>query len=93
MRPDIVTYTCIFIYNRISGVMVSVLDWSTVDRGFEFRSGQANDFEIGICCFSAMHAALRRKIDWLRIRIMCPSVATCLFTDCCFSELALYNSN
>jgi len=26
--------------------------------------------------------------DWLRIRIMCPSGATCLSADCCFSELA-----
>ena len=24
---------------------------------------------------------------------MCPSVATCLPADCCFSEIALYNSN
>jgi hypothetical protein len=29
------------------------------------------------------------KTDWLGIRVMCPSVATCLATDCCFSELAL----
>jgi len=28
-------------------------------------------------------------IGWLRIRIMCPSGATCLPTDCCLSELAL----
>jgi hypothetical protein len=28
--------------------------------------GQAKDYEIGICCFSAKHAALRRKSkDWL----------------------------
>ena len=25
------------------------------------RSGLANDYKIGICCFSAKHAALRRK--------------------------------
>ena len=30
------------------------------------RSGQTKDYEIGICCFSAKHAALRRKSnDWL----------------------------
>ena len=52
--------------NRISGVMVSVVASSAVDRGFEPRSGQAKDYEIGICCFSAKHAALRRKSkDWL----------------------------
>ena len=47
--------------NRIDSVMVSVLDSSAVDRGFEPRSGQTKDFKIGICCFSAKHAALRRK--------------------------------
>jgi hypothetical protein len=39
---------------------------SVVDRGFEPRSGQTNDYAIGICCFSAKHAALRsRSKDWL----------------------------
>ena len=42
--------------NRIGGVMAIVLASSAVDRGFEPRSG----------CFSAKHAALRRKSkDWL----------------------------
>ena len=46
--------------------MVSVLALSVVDRGFELRSGQTKDYKIGICCFSAKHAALRRKSkDWL----------------------------
>ena len=46
--------------------MVSVLASSAVDRGFEHRSGQTKDYKIGICCFSAKHAALRRKTkDWL----------------------------
>jgi hypothetical protein len=37
-----------------------------VDRGFEPWSGQTKDYKIGICCFSAKHAALRRKNkDWL----------------------------
>ena len=52
--------------NRIGGVMVSVLASSVVDRGFEPRSGQTNDYAIGICCFSAKQAALGRKSkDWL----------------------------
>jgi hypothetical protein len=39
---------------------------SVVDHGFEPWSGQAKDYKIGICCFSAKHAALRSKsIDWL----------------------------
>ena len=46
--------------------MVSVLALSTVDRGFEPRSGQVKNCEIGMCCFSAKHKALRRNSkDWL----------------------------
>ena len=46
--------------------MVGVLSSSVVDRGFEHRSGQTKDHAIGICCFSAKHAAVRRKRkDWL----------------------------
>jgi hypothetical protein len=48
-------------YNRIGVVMVSVLKSSAVDRGFNSQSGQTKDYEIGICCFSAKHVALRRK--------------------------------
>ena len=54
--------------------MVSVLASSAVDPGFERRTGQIR---------------LRAKTGWLGIRIMCPSGATCLSADCCFSELAL----
>jgi hypothetical protein len=46
--------------------MVSMLVSSAVDSGLEPRSGQTKDYKIGICCFSAKHAALRRKSkDWL----------------------------
>jgi hypothetical protein len=46
--------------------MVSMLALSVVDRWFEPRSGQTKDYTIGICCFSAKHAALRRKSkDWV----------------------------
>ena len=54
--------------DRISGIMVSMFTLSVVDRGFEPRSGQTKNYKIGICCFSAKHAALRRKsktVDWL----------------------------
>jgi hypothetical protein len=47
--------------NRIRGVMVSVLPSSVGDRGFAPWSDQIEDYKIGICCFSAKHAALRRK--------------------------------
>jgi hypothetical protein len=51
--------------NRIGAVMVSVLASSVVDRGFEHSSGLTKDHNIGICCFSVKHAALRRKTkDW-----------------------------
>ena len=46
--------------------MVSVLTASAVDHWFGRRSGPPKDYEIGMCCFSAKHAALRRKRnDWL----------------------------
>jgi poly(3-hydroxyalkanoate) synthetase len=52
--------------NCIGGIMVSVLASRVVDRGFESRSVQTKDYQIGICCFSAEHAAIRRKSkDWL----------------------------
>ena len=51
---------------HIGGIIVSVLASSVVDRGFEPRLGQTKDYQIGICSFSAKHAALRRKSkDWL----------------------------
>jgi hypothetical protein len=47
--------------NRIGGVMVNMLASSEVDRGFEPRSGQINDYKIDICCFFTKHEALGRK--------------------------------
>jgi hypothetical protein len=73
--------------------MISILPLNAVDNGFESRSGQTKDYEIGICCFSAKHTAsrskTRAKTGWLGIGIMCQSWPTCLSADCCFSELAL----
>ena len=46
--------------------MVSVFSSSAIDRMLESRSGQTKDYTIGICCFSAKHAALGSKSkDWL----------------------------
>jgi len=75
--------------NCISGVMVNMLISSAVDCGFE--SGKTKDYKIGICCFCANHAALRRKNkNWLaRNQDNVSEWATCLSVDCCFSELAL----
>jgi hypothetical protein len=44
--------------NRLGGVIVNVLASSVVNGGFEFRSGKTKDYKIGMCCFSANHAAL-----------------------------------
>ena len=50
----------------ICGVMISAFASSVVHHGLETRSGQTKDYKIGICCFSAKHASLRRKSkDWL----------------------------
>ena len=47
-------------------MMVSVLASSAINCGFEPRSGQTKEYKIGMCCFSAKHAALRSKSkDWL----------------------------
>jgi hypothetical protein len=88
--------------------MVGVLASSEVDRVFESRSGQTNDYtnwyllftgwlEIMIMCPSGRHVYPRTVVsvryllftEWLEIMIMCPSGASCLSTNCCFSELAL----
>ena len=46
--------------------MVNVLASNGVDRWFEPWSGQTKYYNIGICCISAKHAALRSKnIDWV----------------------------
>jgi hypothetical protein len=46
--------------------MVSLLTSSAVDHEFKPWSGQTKDYKIGIYCFSAKYAALRRKSkDWL----------------------------
>ena len=52
--------------NHINGVVVSVPASSVVDRGFDPWLSETKDYNIGICCFSAKHPALRRKgRDWL----------------------------
>ena len=46
--------------------MAIMIASSAVDRGFDPRSSQTKDCKIGMCCFSAKHAALRRKSkNWL----------------------------
>ena len=47
--------------NRITNAMVSVITSIAGDLGFDPRSSQTEDYNIGICCFSSKHAALRSK--------------------------------
>jgi hypothetical protein len=43
-----------------------MLATSAIDCGYELRSCQTKEYQIGMCCFSAKNAALRRKNkDWL----------------------------
>ena len=64
--PQFGTFFTLKTFTRIGGPMVSVLALSAVDHGFEPRSGQTKDYKIGIHCFSAKHAASRRKSkNWL----------------------------
>lgn len=57
--------------------------------GFDTRSGQTKEYEIGSCCFSSKHAALKRKSkEWLAgNQDNVSECATCLSTEGCFSEL------
>ena len=64
-------------------VMVNVL----VSSGVDLWSGQTKNYEIGICCYSARMQHLGERADWFARNQN--GVATCLSTDCCFSELAL----
>ena len=55
-------------WSCISCVMVSMLTSNAVYCGFESHSDKTKDYKIGICCFSAKHAALRSTCkckDWL----------------------------
>jgi hypothetical protein len=82
--------------NRILGVMVIVLASSAEIMGsnpnrVKPQSGQTKHYEIGICCFSSKHEALRSKSkDWLAQNQNNVSEWSYISTaDCCFSELAL----
>ena len=51
---------------ELVNVIVSVLASGAVDYGFEPWLGTTEEYEIGICCFSTKHVALRSKNkDWL----------------------------
>ena len=47
----------------MGSVIVSVLASSAIDCGYEPRSCQTKEYKIGMCCFSAKNAALKRKTE------------------------------
>jgi hypothetical protein len=52
-------------WNWISGVMVNVIAWSGMDRGYAPQSGQIKDYEDDICCFNTKPVVFRTKCkDW-----------------------------
>jgi hypothetical protein len=45
---------------------------SAIDRSFKPRSGKTKHYQIGVCCFSAKHSALKSKTnDVLLCQIIC----------------------
>jgi hypothetical protein len=72
------------------GALANVL---MVDRRLEPRSGQTKDYTIGVCCFSAKHAALRKKSNSEFARnqknVSEWNNMSCLPAKYCFNELAL----
>jgi hypothetical protein len=40
-------------------VMISMLAWIVVDRGFDLQSWSTKDYKIDLCCFSAKHTTLK----------------------------------
>ena len=71
----------------MGGVFFIVTD---LDHGFEPGSGQIKTIKLVFAAspLSMQHYGVRAKTGWLKIRIMYQSGATCLSTDCYFSELA-----
>ena len=79
------------VYKLICGVMVSVFTSSVINLEFKSRSGQTIHYKIGVCCFSANHAALRSKTkNWLAQNQDYVSEWSYMsMCQRCFSELAL----
>ena len=69
--------------------MVRVLASIAVDRGFNGVKPKTMKLVFVASPLSMQHKGEIARTGWLGIRIMCPSGATCLTADCCFSEPAL----
>ena len=85
-RPDSGKSMSLFIFNHISGVIVSLLAPNVVDRGPGSSPDRVDPKTIKLPFVVSPQAVLRgrAKTGWLIIAIMCPSGVACLSADCCF---------
>ena len=68
MQKTFIMYIIQTLFNLIGDVIVSMLASIMVDHGLRGPISQTKIYQIGICCFSAKHAALKRKSkDWLAL--------------------------
>ena len=76
--------------DHIGGVMVSMLTSCTVNCGFEHSGTKRMTIKLVYAAYllSTWHLGERAKTGWLRIRVICLNVETCLSLVCCFSKLA-----
>ena len=73
--------------------MVSILASIAVDRGFNQVKSKTIKLVFVASLLSTQHTGERAQTGWLGIKIMCPYVATCLSTDCCFNEFGLVRTS
>ena len=63
----------------------------SIDRELDPRSGHAKHNTVGVCCVFSKHTTLRRKLKYRLPRNpwSLELGETCLFVDCCFSQLGI----
>jgi hypothetical protein len=77
-------FSVIIVWFIETETLLVVLTLSVVNHSFNTQLGQTKDYKIGICCFSAKHAALRSKSkDWLTQNQN--NVSECQPADFCFT--------
>ena len=78
--------------------LLLLLTWITGDMRFVSCLGIKKDFVLAVIVLSQVKSGrwrvltlsrVKSKTVWLVIGIVFPSGATCLHTDCCFSEQVL----
>ena len=71
-------------FDLVGGVVVFVLVLNVGRSSVRATGGSKFIFTV-----SLLSLKVRAKTGWVGIGIIFPSGATCLLTDCCFSELGL----